>query len=51
MYLCIYMCKLNSPPLARRFFHEAQMRNYCAFTCDALDYFELMCTRVYISNI
>ena len=23
------------------FFHEAQMRNYCGFCCDALDYFEL----------
>ena len=23
------------------FFHEAQMRSYCAFTCDATDYFEL----------
>jgi DNA-directed RNA polymerase III subunit RPC1 len=23
------------------FFHEAQMRNYCSFCCDALDYFEL----------
>ena len=23
------------------FFHEAQMRNYCSFCCDGLDYFEL----------